>query len=412
MSQSTKLLVLQVFNIIIGFFSTFWVAGELSPEIFAIIGINEVIISFINVFSNTGLETYAIRNVLYWKEQKNDLKIKEVIIQSIVVRCLLSSCLVLPVLFYVVYISKHKFDGQYLGLFITMAFLSIFSAVNNSVVLLLKSFNRYFLSALITSSISIFGKLLALLLFLKFGFATYIITIITIPVIVTVPILFILKDKYSFKMGLWKENLVDNLKESKHFVFSSYVSYLYNFSDQLIISFAFSAEIIGSLSIGKKVFGIFKMVIENIFDPVIQGFIKFKNDSNRLELEMNKILKIKNVLLLLSIFSLPFVFIFREDFLLLLNLGKYPHLDWFLVSIYISIVVLIELKVKYDFVSLFYSSYYYFKLNLFSAILSIIFLTTILALLGIQYIFLYLGLSYLVMVFYTNFIYQKERLNK
>ncbi|MFA6738575.1 MAG: hypothetical protein WCR89_07460, partial [Bacteroidales bacterium] len=71
MKQSVGLVILQIFGIILGLVSVFFVAGSLPAEEYALVGVYNVISTIVVVFSNTGFETYAIRNVLDWKEKGN-----------------------------------------------------------------------------------------------------------------------------------------------------------------------------------------------------------------------------------------------------------------------------------------------------------------------------------------------------
>ena len=76
MKQSIGLVILQILGVSLGLVSVFWIAGSLPPKIYAIVGIYNVISTFIVVFSNTGFETYAIRNVLVWQQLGQNDKIK------------------------------------------------------------------------------------------------------------------------------------------------------------------------------------------------------------------------------------------------------------------------------------------------------------------------------------------------
>lgn len=140
---------------------------------------------------------------------------------------------------------------------------------------------------------------------------------------------------------------------------------------------------------------------------MIQGLVKWKNNTELLGLKLKKIQTIKNILLGTALLILPIVIYFTDDFLVLFNLNNYPYLDWFLVVIYISHVVLIELKIKYNFISIFYDSSYYLKLSLLSAGTSILFFVLILLFLEVKFVFFYLGLMYVLMILYTNYVYKR-----
>ena len=93
MNQSVKLLILQFFSIGLGFFSVFFVAANIPTKLYAVVGVYEIISGISRVFSNTGLETFAIRNVLLYKKKGKFDKISELVTQSLFLRIILASFL-------------------------------------------------------------------------------------------------------------------------------------------------------------------------------------------------------------------------------------------------------------------------------------------------------------------------------
>ena len=199
MKQSIGLIILQIISIVLGFVSVFWVAGSLDAQEYAIVGVYNIIISLLITFSNTGIETYAIRNVLTWKEEGRLDKIKLVVTQAITYRTILACFLFLPLSIYAVYISNNKYDGQHLELFILMILLSIPNATNDSIVLILKAFNKYLSAAIFNSIVNVFGRIIALFFFVRYGFTVYIYTLVLLPLIVAPPFLLKLREYISFK---------------------------------------------------------------------------------------------------------------------------------------------------------------------------------------------------------------------
>lgn len=412
MPQSYKLILLQVISLFLGFFSIFFIAGNIPPELYAIVGVYEVISSISRVFSNLGLETLAIRNILYYKEKGFYNKISELVTQSLYLRILLSILLLIPLNLYAYYISNYKFNGGYLVLFILMTLSSIFISVNDSIILLLKSFNKYFTAAFINFTINILGRILAILGFIIWGFDSYISIIIVLPLFVTFIVVFKIKEWINFKKYISFEKLKANVLKSKHFTLSSYVAYVYNMSDQLLVSLFFSSEVLSSYSLGKRLMLIFRTIIENIFDPVMQKLISIRNQTSLLNEEIGKIIRIKNILLILLVLFIPVLVFSLEDMLLLLGLNHYPYLNTFIICIYLSILAFIQMKIKYNFIVFFYESIYYLKVNLVSAVLSVIFFF-LLAKTELKFIFLYIGLTYLLTWLYSSYIFKiKGGVNK
>ena len=409
MNQSLALVILQIIGVLVGVFSVFFIAGSLPSDVYAIVGVYNIISVFILVFSNTGIETYGIRNILSWNNSKSKQnEIKLLVTQSIVFRFLFAMCISVLMLIYVYYISEAKFHGQYLELFIAMSLLSVTRALNDSTILLLKAFNKYFLAALASYSVNVFGKIIALFLFFNFGFSIYIYFLICLPLFITLPVLYLLRKWISFNGVFKKKNIINSYKNSNKFAISSYISYGFNYLDQFLISIFTTAEILGSFTVAKNIFNISKTFIENIFDPLIQNLVRFKNDSNTLNLNLKRIFKLRNILLVVSIILIIPLYIFLDDLIAILQLDKYIYLNFFIFIIYLSQILSIAFKVKYNFISLFYSDRYYLKLTIIYSLSSILFFVFI-SNFAIKFIFSYSVLTNLLILFYTNMLFKKNK---
>ena len=408
MKQSIGLVVLQIIAIALGLVSVFWVAGSLSPEVYAVVGVYGVINAFMMVFSSTGIETVAIRNVLTWKEGDEKDKIKLIVTQAITFRMVLGTIIVLPLIVYAIYVSKYKFDGNYLALFILMSVFSITQALNDSIILILKAFNKYLESAFVSYSVSVFGRLIALFLFFKFGFNAYIYTLLFLPLITIIPVFFIVREWISFKGVFFKSNVLHTFKDANSFRFSSYVGYAFGYLDQLIVSIFMSPEILGSFTVAKRLLAIAKKFIENIFDPMIQNLIRFKNNNQIINVKLKKILKVKNMLLLCALVLLPFLIIYIDSGLKLMHLNNYVYLNYFAICIYLSQIAHIGMKVNYNYITLFYKASFYLRLTIVYALISIFSFIVIISI-DVKFVFSYILITNFIMMFYTNKIYKKHK---
>lgn len=410
MSQSVKLLILQFFSIGLGFFSVFYVAANIPPKLYAIVGVYEVISGVSRVFSNTGIETLAIRNILLYEKNKDYSRITELVTQSLFTRIIIASFLMIPLLFYANYISTYKFNGDYFILFVLMIFSSIFLAVNESIILLLKSFNKYFSAAFTSFSVNILGRIVAVYIFINFGFTEYIYIVITLPLMITLIVVFKIKKWISLKNYTSKKSVLLNLKKSKHFTFSSYIAYVYNMLDQLLVSMFFSAEILSSFTLAKRILTISRTVVGNIFDPMIQKLVKLKNNLIILNNEISYIEKIKNVILIALIIILPVLVVYLSDLLILLNLINYPYLKIFIISIYLGIIFLIQMKIKHHIILLFYDSLYNIKLAFIMSVFGIL-VFSLSVNVSVKAAFLYLPITYIILNIYTFFVFKKNGLD-
>ena len=108
-NQSFYLIILQIIAIIVGFISTFYIAGNLDPSMFALIGVYGIICTISLVFSNTGIETYAIRNILELKKNNDIHEIERLVTISIFGRLIISLIILIPLFIYSFFLSKYKF---------------------------------------------------------------------------------------------------------------------------------------------------------------------------------------------------------------------------------------------------------------------------------------------------------------
>jgi O-antigen/teichoic acid export membrane protein len=411
MKQSAGLIGLQLVGIVLGLFSVFWIAGSLPPEVYSIVGIYNVISIVIIVFSNTGLETQAIRNILNLREGREHEKIRLLVTQSLTYRFMYACIIFIPMIGYSAYISIYKYDGEYFSLFVFMTIFSIARAINDSTVLLLRAFNQYISAAFVTYTVNVFGKILALMLFFKYGFEYYIYTVIVLPVIITIPVIIKLKEWIHFGGVFKKENIKRSLINSKSFALSSYISYIYNSLDQLIVSLFTSPETIGSFTVAKNILVMGRTFVENIFDPLLQSLVRYRRDNLLLLKKYTRIVTIRNILLFISIAFVPIVLLYTHNIIKLLHIDHYKHINIFIVTIYFSEISHIGVKLKYNMIALFYTPDQYFKLTLINSVISLVFFTIILSL-YLKYVFMYVLFTNIIMIFYTRYIYSNYNISE
>jgi O-antigen/teichoic acid export membrane protein len=400
MKQSIWLIILQVVSIVLGLFTTFFVAGSLSSEVYAVVGIYTVISSIISVFSNTGLETYAGRNVLAWNSIGKTEKTKEIVTQAIFVRFLVASFLVLPMILYSFYMSKYKFEDAYFGLFILMSFFSVIKAMNDSINLILKSFNKYLLASISMHSVNVFGRLIALYFFFKFGFLTYIYIILVLPLIVTIPLIYNLRSWIDLSYLRSIKHIMINVKQNRFYTFSAYFNYGIKHIDLMLVSILLPVEITGTYTLLKRIQSIVNNFIANLFDPFMQKITKYKRNIEKWRLQIKMAHKIQTISLLTASFGLVLTYLFLDYFILKISLTQYPYLKIYILMMLFAQVIMIAFKVRYQLIMFFYSP----KQTLitaavygFSSILSFL----LIAPFTIKYLPLFLILSNLIMLVFV-----------
>ena len=95
--KSIYIILIQIIGIVLGFVSVFLVAGDMEPEVYAIVGIYQIVCNLSLVFTGWGIESTLTREALFWKKQGNKEKIKEYTTQALVSK-LASGIVVIPVM--------------------------------------------------------------------------------------------------------------------------------------------------------------------------------------------------------------------------------------------------------------------------------------------------------------------------
>jgi len=403
-NQSIKLIALQIVSVVASFVTIFFIASKVDPEAYAVLGINAVIYSIIMVFSSTGLEMIAIRNVLNWKKNKQISLIRKTISQALFLRIVLSLILSIPMLFYVYYISEIKFDGMYKLYFILMVISAIFNAGKNSCSLLIKSFNNYFEAIFIEYSVSIFGRIGALIVYLFYGFEPFILVIVSLPIIVFVIALVRLGEWITVSEMFSFATIKLNLKDSWHFASTSYISYISNGLDRLIVTVLCPAEIIGSFSIGKTIYENLRIFIKNFYSPMIQKLVKYKGNMEMFGYKMNKIIKTHRVLYNFYIlFSVVFI-LFINEIVVVLGLADYPYLSYFIGLSIVGQGVNILGRVRLESITYFYKPFFTLLVVTIGSVVSVAFMLYY-AIFNVKLIFLYnvfANVSVFILVWYIS----------
>jgi hypothetical protein len=161
--------------------------------------------------------------------------------------------------------------------------------------------------------------------------------------------------------------------------------------------------------LAKKVLTISRTVVGNIFDPMIQKLVNVKDDLIILKNKISHIEKIKNVILITMIIILPVLVVYLSDLLILLNLVNYPYLKIFIISIYLGIMFLIQMKVKHHIILLFYDSLYNIKLASIMSVSGVL-VFSLSVNVSVKAAFLYLPITYFILYVYTFFVFKEKGL--
>ncbi len=405
MKTTFLLLLIQLANIITGFFSIYFIASSVSPDIYSIIGVHTIVCAFVIAFSFVGQESVLSRNLLYWQRIKCNNKIDYIISNTLYSRVFLSIIIIILMIIYVSLYSHYKLKSRYLIELILLTFSSIFYSLNTSFTLIQRGFNRFISAAICSLITGTFIKILALVALSHYGFNYFIYITALSPVIVTVYFFISIKKHLSIKY--LRLNIRNEIKKNKNFILSNYLNFSKNFLDQILCSIFLSAEYFATYNIMKKIEDTLRLVIENIFDPLSQKLIKFKNTSS-LGIEAYKIKKIRNILTIIALISIISIIPYIEDLILLVNLNNYPYLYFSIVIVLISQLIYLISKPDINIISLLYNPLTILKFNFYPIVFSLIFSLLIIFTMPSEFLFINRLIVYLTSLITALYYVKKQ----
>lgn len=351
MKQSYYYLMLQLANIIIGLFVTFYIARNVAPETFSLYAISMIVSTIFVTFSFLGFESVLLRNLLYWKELGKNKKIVNYVSYSIFSRLFASGVLFFPVSIYLLYLSATKYNGEHWLLFSFYMVSGSFSALNNANGLIFKALNKYITSFTVTTLSSVCGRLVAAFFFAKYGFEAFIGVIVLIPIVSFFISVLFLKDYIDIKQIRFKYFF--KFRKLKYFIFSGYSNYFKTSVDQVLVSIFLSSEILAVYNLARRVEEIGRSFVAGFFEPITQRLIKYKGKIEHLESQANKVFKIRNYSIIV-ICILTIIFSLSSDIVIaLLGLENYEYLNVYIIIAAWSSFLYILYKVESHIICLF-----------------------------------------------------------
>lgn len=371
MKQGIGLIGLQLLSMAMTLFSVFYIVAKIPAELYAVVAITQVLTVITNVFSNSGIETYALRTILDWKEKGYITKIKGIITTSIIMRMLLGLIIQIPLFAYSYYISNTKFNSEYFQYFIAFGFVSVIAATNDSIVLNLKAFNKYFLSALVRFIPNTLGKIICLTVFIVWGWKSYLISLLIFPVLSIIVSLYFMRKWLTVKHIIKGKSLIKLLKEVKVFTLSSYLNYLMRAIDQFLVSIFLPPAIIGTFSVAKQINTFGFNLISNLLDPLTQKLVGMKSNKDKFIRHIASIYKIRNIIVILFVISLPLAWFAIKYGVNILNLHRYPYIEIYMFAVFVSLGAAVLFKLPVSYITFFYNPKYYLRISIIQGVFAV-----------------------------------------
>ena len=364
------MVLIQFIGVLLSFVTLYFIVGDMTPEVYSLVGTYTVILGVVNTFSHLGIETVMMRETLYWTEHNDTQKVVEYATQSMFSR-IFGYIILLPLLLiYIFYIDYTKYDHQYLFLLFMFLIGALASTLNDCMSLIVRSKGGYvfaqFAKTLNNSIVKTFG----LILYLKFGAAVYLyfFSLSSVPLF----ILFYLYVHKSFSSNFIQfKPMLKKVWESRFLWLRTDLDYFKNYADSILVSILFPAHIMGIYSLYKALENMAKDFIEGFFDVLSQNLVRFKGNYERLCKEEKKYNMIRAAILGVVVIVGVVFAIYSSQIISICNLSNYDHAAVLVQCVFIVAIIYILGKYEINILAFFASSKLNFNLTVLISVISI-----------------------------------------
>lgn len=364
------MVLIQFIGVLLSFVTLYFIVGDMTPEVYSLVGTYTVILGVVNTFSHLGIETVMMRETLYWTEHNDTQKVVEYATQSMFSR-IFGYIILLPLLLiYIFYIDYTKYDHQYLFLLFMFLIGALASTLNDCMSLIVRSKGGYvfaqFAKTLNNSIVKTFG----LILYLKFGAAVYLyfFSLSSVPLF----ILFYLYVHKSFSSNFIQfKPMLKKVWESRFLWLRTDLDYFKNYADSILVSILFPAHIMGIYSLYKALENMAKDFIEGFFDVLSQNLVRFKGNYERLCKEEKKYNMIRAAILGVVVIVGVVFAIYSSQIISICNLSNYDHAAELVQCVFIVAIIYILGKYEINILAFFASSKLNFNLTVLISVISI-----------------------------------------
>ena len=401
--------MIQVLGIIMGFLSIYLVAGDMGPATYSLVGVYGVVFGIILPFSHLGIETTMMREALYWEEKGDVEKLKEYTTQAILSR-LIGFVFLLPIVVaYLLFMYFTKYNCQHLWVLLSFYIGACGSALNDSLSLIVRSQGNYVFSQAAKTFNNAAVKVIAILIYLKFGATPYLLMFSILPWPLFMVFFFKLRKYIDFRyinfIGTFRK-----IKDARYLWLKTYVDFFSKNADNLLVSIIFPSSILGLYALYKNLEGIAVNFIEGFFDVIIQKMVKFKGDVKKLmKMEKKDNIIRWGVIILVVIFTL----IFSLDTTFFVNIANLSKYDGVVYSIYtVALVAILYLvgKNEINIVALMGPSKTLLKLGILLFFVSVLSYISVIIWQSIFGVYIQRAFLYLTTSLFSIYLLHKNRL--
>lgn len=408
LKKSFVIILIQFFGIICGLLSIYYIAGDMVPEVYSLVGINTLISGFVCTFSHLGIETTMMRGALYWIEKGENEKVLEYATQSILSRIIGFLVLAPFLITYLMFLDYYKYNSQYTLLLLSFYFGACINALVDSMTLIIRSKGGYVFAQFARTLNGSFMKFLSISIYFWLGAKAclYFYGFSSIPLLVL--LLFKLNSIFGWKYVNIRAT-IKKIKESSLLWLRLYLDYFMNFSDSILVSVFFPASIMGAYSIYKNLETVAKSFIEGFFDVLSQNAIKFKGNYVALS-KVEKHFNYARCGAILLIITAGVIFTVDPlKFVQLIHLSKYDAIIEIIYCVlFVSLLYLFG-KYEINIISSLGSSKLYFSFGIITFLISIVSFIWVLVIPSIEGVLIQRTTIYLLTSIFAIVIFRRYK---
>lgn len=328
---------IQLLGVVLSFLTIYFVAGDMGPEVYSLVGVYSVIATITLTFSDLGLETTLMREALYWKECGKDEKISEYASQAIISRIMAFTVLTPILLGYLWYISITKYSGNYMLLFVMFYVGACVAALNDAMALTIRAIGGYVFSAAAKSFNIYIIKFICILLYFRFGAMVYLYVygLSSLPLLV----FFVIRLRKLLSISHLKlKDTWAKVWKAKYLWLRTDLDYFKGNADGLLVSLIFPSTVMGTYAVYKQIESILRGVLDGFFDVLSQNTVRYKGNVERMRQQERAIKKGRNIIVIVMILGMGIYVTLSDFWIRLVHLDKYEMIGY---MIFCSLVVAI-----------------------------------------------------------------------
>lgn len=369
--KSLIIVLIQILGAVAGIFSLYFVAGDMAPETYSLVGVYSILSGITLTFTDLGIETTMMRETLYWIQKGEQEKVVEYTTQAIISR-ILGIVFLLPFLtVYLRYINVSKYNGEYGWLFQLFLIGSAASAINDAMSLIVRAQGGYIFSQLLKTVNNYFLKFFGIILYYWKGTEIYLIFygLSSLPLL----LIFVIKLRKNFSIRYIKiKETIRKVYKARYLWLKTDLDYFKANVDSLLVSTIFPSSVMGAYTIFKNMENMMRIFIEGFFDVLSQNLVKYKGNIDELKNKEKRIKIVRNIIVGAVLMGTVIFMIFPSFFIQLIHLDHYPYIKEMIICVLILAVVYLAGKYEINMLSLFAGSKINFKIGIHVFMISVI----------------------------------------